>query len=757
MHWFATPRLRVAAVSAVAAVVIVALAAMWWQLDLDSDRMLGVVILQEDGSIRVDTVGSDGPAVAAGVREGDVIAAIGGEPVTDFASFNRAWERLERGSPVVVTLRRDGRSFDATVLPGTRFPWLRFGSSAVASLLHLALAALVLISAPHDLRARLLFGLSSAIAVELALPATFEAVPWWPTLAPTTFYLLTGLQLGLELHLATEIPTRQGWSDRPWLRPAFYGAAAAVAAIGAVSALTYRLTEGRLAELAFGVELFLDSAALNGWALAVVVILLLQLRGAASGRHRHQVRLVLAGVVPWAVYMLTVEALYQLGVPTPPWLTLIQPLVLMLYPVAFFVAMFHYHLFDLQFVLRRSLVFTIVTVGLAALFVVAFQVGRVLFTRSDTTDQASVAALSLSMLALGLLFAPLRRLAQSFVDRRLFPEQLEMRSTLADIAARLPSEGTLTAMGRLLVERLSSALNLSSATLLVADPASGVLVTLASSTVDLESQFGQSLLLDPDDPGVLLLRRTGHPIPSDQMMAVSPSMGQRMAAFDTEIAIGLQSGDVTVGVLMLGAKASGDRFRSDEMELLTLFSHAVATVFENARLIQSATVESLTGLLRREAILAALEREMQRAVRYRRPLTVGMADIDFFKEVNDRYGHLAGDALLKRVARSLADGLRASDAIGRFGGEEFLFFLPETELEGALQVAEKLREAIADIRDAVESAPDARVTISIGLAELDHDQPATCDPRALIDAADQSLLQAKRRGRNRVVASTVAA
>lgn len=757
MFWFATPRLRVAAVSAVAAVVIVGLAALMWQLDIDSDRMLGVVIVQDDAGIRVDGVGSDGPAFAAGVREGDVIEAIGGDPVADFASFNRAWERLERGRPAVLTLQREGRSIDVTVRPGADFPWLRFGSSAFASLLHLALAALVLVSAPHDLRARLLFGLSAAIAVELALPPALEAVPWWSILAPTTFYLLTGLQLGLELHLATEIPTRQRWSDRRWLRPAFYAAAAAVAAVGAATALTHRLAEGPLAELAFQTERFLDSVALNGWALAVVVILLLQLRGAANGRHRHQVRLVLAGVVPWAVYMLTVEALYQLGVPTPFWLTMLQPLVLALYPLAFFVAMFHYHLLDLQFVLRRSLVFTIVTVGLAGLFVVAFQVGRVLFTRSDTTDQAAVAALSLSMLALGLLFAPLRRLAQGWVDRRLFPEQLEMRSTLAEIAARLPLEGNLTAMGRLLVERLSNALNLSSATLFVADPSSGVLVTLASSTVDLESQFGQSLLLDPNDPGVLLLRRTGHPIPSDQMMAVSPSMGLRMAAFETEIAIGLQSGDVTVGVLMLGAKASGDRFRSDEMELLTLFSHAVATVFQNARLIQSATVESLTGLLRREAILEAFEREMQRAIRYRRPLTVGMADIDFFKEVNDRYGHLAGDALLKRVARSLADGLRASDAIGRYGGEEFLFFLPETDLEGALLVAEKLRQAIADIRDAVESAPDARVTISIGLAEIDHDRPETHDTRALIDAADQSLLRAKRCGRNRVVASTVAA
>ena len=177
----------------------------------------------------------------------------------------------------------------------------------------------------------------------------------------------------------------------------------------------------------------------------------------------------------------------------------------------------------------------------------------------------------------------------------------------------------------------------------------------------------------------------------------------------------------------------------------------MATVFQNARLFESATYESLTGLLRREAILEALDKELDRARRYERPLTVGMADLDHFKEVNDRYGHLAGDGLLKRVAQVLTGGLRSSDAVGRYGGEEFLLVLPETELAGARVVADKLRRLVEEVRTPMEDGEEATVTISIGLASLDcSGLPAEPDARDLIRLADQALYRAKEEGRNRI-------
>ena len=178
----------------------------------------------------------------------------------------------------------------------------------------------------------------------------------------------------------------------------------------------------------------------------------------------------------------------------------------------------------------------------------------------------------------------------------------------------------------------------------------------------------------------------------------------------------------------------------------------MASVFENVRLFESATYEGLTGLLRREAICEQLERELQRALRYRRPLAVAIADLDYFKEVNDRHGHLAGDLVLQRVALALASGLRGADAVGRFGGEEFLIVLPETDLAGGIAVAEKVRQLVEGLRVVLEDGSAAAVSVSIGLAGLEELLPGETQPSAqdLIAEADRALYRAKAAGRNRV-------
>jgi diguanylate cyclase (GGDEF)-like protein len=141
---------------------------------------------------------------------------------------------------------------------------------------------------------------------------------------------------------------------------------------------------------------------------------------------------------------------------------------------------------------------------------------------------------------------------------------------------------------------------------------------------------------------------------------------------------------------------------------------------------------------------------LERAGRYGRPLTIAMADLDFFKEVNDRYGHLAGDTLLKRISQVVAGALRSTDSIGRYGGEEFLLVLPETGMAGACGVAEKIRDLVQRTPVLMENGTVARVTLSIGLASLDEMPGGAATPRDLIAAADRSLYEAKHGGRNRV-------
>ncbi|MCS6798637.1 MAG: diguanylate cyclase [Myxococcota bacterium] len=156
--------------------------------------------------------------------------------------------------------------------------------------------------------------------------------------------------------------------------------------------------------------------------------------------------------------------------------------------------------------------------------------------------------------------------------------------------------------------------------------------------------------------------------------------------------------------------------------------------------------DGLTGAHNKRYVLETLEREIPRARRYERPLSLLMFDLDHFKRINDTYGHLAGDYVLKELAAVVRARLRPDDVFGRYGGEEFAVILPETPLSGAVRAAEELRRLVEAHRFAFEGEP-IRVTISVGAAQLGEGM----DVHAFIRSADEKLYAAKRAGRNRVV------
>jgi diguanylate cyclase (GGDEF)-like protein len=159
--------------------------------------------------------------------------------------------------------------------------------------------------------------------------------------------------------------------------------------------------------------------------------------------------------------------------------------------------------------------------------------------------------------------------------------------------------------------------------------------------------------------------------------------------------------------------------------------------------------DSLTGLLNRRAIEYLLSREMQRLQRFGEQFSLLIVDIDHFKRINDRLGHAAGDAVLCAVAQTLQAHAREVDRVARYGGEEFCVLLPHTLHEGALQAAERLREAI-NLVSIPWSDEVIAVTISTGLATADNPDESL---EALLHRADQALYRAKAEGRNRVVAA----
>ncbi|HEY0721061.1 MAG TPA: GGDEF domain-containing protein [Gammaproteobacteria bacterium] len=157
-------------------------------------------------------------------------------------------------------------------------------------------------------------------------------------------------------------------------------------------------------------------------------------------------------------------------------------------------------------------------------------------------------------------------------------------------------------------------------------------------------------------------------------------------------------------------------------------------------------IDKLTGLANRSALDADLEREFRRALRYSHPLTMLVLDLDHFKRVNDTFGHLGGDEVLRAIGERLRKQLRETDVVGRYGGEEFVILLPETELAAALNIAEELRRQIEQEKVAFGDI-DIAMTASIGVARL---EAGVQDCKELFAHADSALYHAKHSGRNRI-------
>jgi diguanylate cyclase (GGDEF)-like protein len=157
-----------------------------------------------------------------------------------------------------------------------------------------------------------------------------------------------------------------------------------------------------------------------------------------------------------------------------------------------------------------------------------------------------------------------------------------------------------------------------------------------------------------------------------------------------------------------------------------------------------ATHDALTGIYNRYRINELLEMRIAEAKRYKKPLSIIFFDIDFFKKVNDTYGHEMGDVVLREIAQLIASELRASDVFARWGGEEFIILLPETKLEAATKVAQKLRKKIEEYK--FTGLPQ-QVTCSFGVTQLREDD----DEKSLFKRVDALLYRAKNSGRNKVV------
>jgi diguanylate cyclase (GGDEF)-like protein len=228
------------------------------------------------------------------------------------------------------------------------------------------------------------------------------------------------------------------------------------------------------------------------------------------------------------------------------------------------------------------------------------------------------------------------------------------------------------------------------------------------------------------------------------------------AGVKSQAALPLRAGESIVGVLVV---ASGEQreLTPSECDRLAVIGNQSSLALQNALLHEElerlSVTDRLTELYNHGYFQQRLEEEIGRAARFERTLSLIMLDIDDFKEFNDSYGHPRGDRVLKAVSAIIRDNLREIDVAARYGGEEFVVVLPETDAEGALAVAERIRASVAEYPFiGSESLPPATKTVSVGVAT--YPQHANTQSR-LIDLADRAMYVAKRGGKNKVMLSDI--
>lgn len=241
------------------------------------------------------------------------------------------------------------------------------------------------------------------------------------------------------------------------------------------------------------------------------------------------------------------------------------------------------------------------------------------------------------------------------------------------------------------------------------------------------------------------------------VMVSDPDADPTEVAYMRSIQVGtllmlpLVYGSQVFGLVELDLWDEERRIGEDSIRLGRALADQAAIAIQNARLFEEiqriSTTDALTGLYNRRSFFDLAEQEFRRAFRYRRPLTVCMMDVDKLKYMNDTYGHVVGDQVLMYFANKLRWGLRTIDLIGRYGGDEFIVLMPETELASAHQASERLLNDIVQDAQMAGGLPES-VSCSIGLASLNEN---CTNLEVLLKRADEVLYQAKNSGRNQVI------
>ncbi|AKS40721.1 diguanylate cyclase [Wenzhouxiangella marina] len=692
------------------------------------------------------------PAAEAGLESGDLIVASGGMALNALSDLDPLIEQaVASGTPLQLSVLRENDRFDTELTPGIDIDLTGLIAQFVLVCAYLGLTLLAARYRKRDLRARLLMIFVGLISIEMALPLAYTYGPGVLLAIALAWPIATGAQLAIELHLVSLIPQRLPLLRRQrWIVPAFYVIGATVAVLLSTLVLQEWSDTPPAADSWWGRA---DKLVMAAWACAVSLILIAQIIRTRPIRERQQAALVLLGLVPWLGYVAALLAWPEANWWNTSLAQLAEDLILLIFPIAVFFAIFRYGLFSVEGLVRRSLIYSIAT-GLLVLLLYGLLAAALPWISGRLGEQPGLWLVTALAVLLGVMFRPMQQGVTRWVERGLFPQRRALRQRLVRIASGLAAEQDADTLLERMTGELREALAIEWVAALIQhdrDPGRA-----RKQAIGMDEQTAGELFrrIHPGSELFEHIARRHRPSTLTELSRRLPEAARGLDTLGADAFIPLRAQHRAIGVLCLSARQNGTLFTAEDLELLDLFSHQVATRLDNLKLFQDATYEGLTGLLRREAILEKLSEQCSSSLEKHQILAVVMLDLDHFKQINDTHGHLFGDQVLEDVAQAMRAHCRTSDALGRFGGEEFLLILPATDAEGARRVADKLIQAVASL---AFRAPDSEAPISVsasaGVAVTDsssHQDPVK-RARELLTRADQALYRAKQQGRNRVV------
>jgi len=342
-------------------------------------------------------------------------------------------------------------------------------------------------------------------------------------------------------------------------------------------------------------------------------------------------------------------------------------------------------------------------------------------------------------------------------------EQLRERAVLAEVVVAVNSTLNLKEVLSLIARKTAELCNVYRCNIFLLDETKKVFEPVMSQLASGESNerlwkiFKEKTYLpaEPVDQSRLIRETVGNHRPfiiEDPLKAeFLPDRWLEPFGVKLLLAVPLCIKDKVIGMLTLDYVEEGKCFTEGQIKRATAIAEETAMAIENARLhrrIQAlAITDGLTGLYNHRYFHESLSKELARAGRYRRALSLIMLDIDYFKRYNDTYGHPKGDIVLQRIAQILTENLRKPDIAVRYGGEEMAIILPEADKESTGHTAERIRSVVEGCPFGEEQEEKVKITVSLGVAVYPEDARSK---EELIVKADHALYRAKDEGRNRV-------